>query len=209
MKQVIVYNYNALKSDFEVGCFTPNMQFVGFDRLSAYRKVAKIFADNGCKKVALADHYSDDCSGYVTAGVVKQIEVFKKAGLEVFGLRSPMNLQGEEAINHNIGMMIKLYKEKKIDCVFWRNDLWTARAINELGRAGIRVPADIAFFGMDNSPFSEFLPTPLSSIRLPVEKAVARVIELLENGSSGERVHLFECELVLRKSHGMSSNGNL
>ena len=87
---------------------------------------------------------------------------------------------------------------------FIRNDLLAAEVMNRLGDYGIRVPDDIALIGFSGSPYSGWLPVPLTTFEHPIEEMCRCTMFLLKSGnpSDNARSHIFENKLVLRKSHG-------
>ncbi|MEZ0093807.1 LacI family DNA-binding transcriptional regulator [Streptacidiphilus sp. EB129] len=90
------------------------------------------------------------------------------------------------------------------DAVFVGSDLMALGALPVLGRAGLRVPEDVALVGFDDSSAALACDPPLTTVRQPLEEMAARMAQLLlrqitEPGETQESV-LFRPTLVLRES---------
>ncbi|GAA4443434.1 LacI family DNA-binding transcriptional regulator [Phytohabitans houttuyneae] len=95
-----------------------------------------------------------------------------------------------------------LSESPDIDAVFAASDLLAAGALAELRRAGRRVPDDVAVGGFDDSRIARETDPPLTTIRQPLERVAADMVDVLlrlirrEPASS----RLLPTELVLRES---------
>lgn len=58
-------------------------------------------------------------------------------------------------------------------------DLIAVGAMNFLENSGLKVGSDVAVTGFDDDPMSEFLRTPLTSVRQPIDLLASQVIDLL------------------------------
>ncbi|GIF69160.1 LacI family transcriptional regulator [Asanoa ishikariensis] len=89
-----------------------------------------------------------------------------------------------------------------IDAVFAASDMLAAGAIDELRRAGRRVPEDVAVGGFDDSRIARETDPPLTTIRQPLEQVAREMVDVLlrlvrrEPASS----RLLPTELVVRES---------
>jgi LacI family transcriptional regulator len=79
-------------------------------------------------------------------------------------------------------------------------------AMRELQAAGIRVPADVAVVGFDDSHLGAMLTPPLTtvrqSMRLLGERACSMLLERIADPALGRRVERLPTELVVRESCG-------
>lgn len=87
------------------------------------------------------------------------------------------------------------------------NDLVALGALRALNEAGLDVPGDVAVMGFDDLELLEYLPTPLSTVRVPKRDMGKRAAEMLirhiesDDRVKPERVTL-EAKLVVRDSTG-------
>ncbi|MGB4779064.1 LacI family DNA-binding transcriptional regulator [Microbacterium sp.] len=89
------------------------------------------------------------------------------------------------------------------DALFIASDLMARGALAVLGRAGIRVPDDLAIVGFDDSPVATTVNPPLTTMRQPSHQqgeAMADVLLSLLAGRQPPHVTILPTELVLRAS---------
>jgi len=90
------------------------------------------------------------------------------------------------------------------DAILAATDHMAMGVLDFLNGQGYDIPGDVAVFGHDNLPISEFSNPPLSSIALPIEDLAKRtvhlLIDLMENPGAGENQNVLECTLEIRKS---------
>jgi LacI family transcriptional regulator/LacI family repressor for deo operon, udp, cdd, tsx, nupC, and nupG len=85
------------------------------------------------------------------------------------------------------------------------NDLVAIGVCRAIAEAGLRVPDDVAVVGYDDIPLLEYLPVPLTSVRVPTVAMGRMAAELLlrhvEGGPSvaTQKIYL-DAELVVRAS---------
>ena len=85
------------------------------------------------------------------------------------------------------------------------NDLVALGVCRALAERGLRVPTDVAVVGYDDIPLLEYLPVPLTSVRVPTFEMGRLAAELLlrhvEGGPSvpTQKIYL-DAELVVRRS---------
>jgi LacI family transcriptional regulator len=101
---------------------------------------------------------------------------------------------------------VRLLARSRPDAILCTNDLLAVGALAALHDAGLEVPGDVALVGMDNTPLSELMWPPLTSVDLgSAERARIAAELLLEriDGSEAEpRVVGVEPTLVVRASSG-------
>lgn len=91
----------------------------------------------------------------------------------------------------------------EFDALFCASDLMARGALAVLGRAGIRVPEDVALVGFDDSPVATAVQPNLTTVRQPSRgqgEMMADVLLSLLAGGHPERVTVLDTELVVRDS---------
>jgi DNA-binding LacI/PurR family transcriptional regulator len=89
------------------------------------------------------------------------------------------------------------------DALFVASDLMARGAFATLGRAGIRVPEDVAIVGFDDSPVATAVQPNLTTVRQPSHEqgeAMADILLSLLAGGQPPHVTILQTELVLRAS---------
>lgn len=95
-----------------------------------------------------------------------------------------------------------LARRPDLDAVFVASDLMALGAIDELRRAGRRVPDDVAVGGFDDSPVAASAVPPLTTMRQPFRRISAEMVRLLLGRISGDppATVILPTELVVRES---------
>jgi LacI family transcriptional regulator len=92
------------------------------------------------------------------------------------------------------------------DAIICGNDRTAIGAMRELQAAGIRVPADVAVVGFDDTRLSAMFTPPLTTIRQPMqligERACSRLLERITDPTLPPRVERLPTELIIRESCG-------
>lgn len=100
--------------------------------------------------------------------------------------------------------LLALPAEERPDAIFATNDLVALGALQELTRAGIHVPEDVALIGYDDIQFAASATVPISSIRQPAQEIGARAARLLvaaiADPSASVQHPVFTPALVARES---------
>ncbi|GAA1164788.1 LacI family DNA-binding transcriptional regulator [Nesterenkonia sandarakina] len=100
--------------------------------------------------------------------------------------------------------LLELPETQRPDAIFATNDLVALGALQELSRAGVRVPEDIALIGYDDIAFTASATVPISSVRQPAEEMGARAAELLvaaiEDPEAPVEHQVFTPSLLARES---------
>lgn len=91
------------------------------------------------------------------------------------------------------------------EAIFAFDDDSALEAIYALGQVGLRVPEDVAVVGFDDIHLAQYLAPPLTTVRVPVEKAgreaAHQLVRLITEGQAAP-VSLLPTELVIRRSCG-------
>ena len=91
----------------------------------------------------------------------------------------------------------------EFDALFVASDLMARGALAALGRAGIRVPEDVAIVGFDDSPFARTVNPQLTTMRQPSYEQGERMADMLLSilsGGTPDRVTILPTELIVRDS---------
>ncbi|GAA1140472.1 LacI family DNA-binding transcriptional regulator [Nesterenkonia lutea] len=100
--------------------------------------------------------------------------------------------------------LLELPSGQRPDALFATNDLVALGALQELARAGVRVPEDIALIGYDDIAFTASATVPISSIRQPAEEMGTRAAQLLvtaiDDPEAGVDHQVFTPSLIARES---------
>ncbi len=89
------------------------------------------------------------------------------------------------------------------DALFIASDLMARGALATLGRAGIRVPEDVAIVGFDDSPVATSVSPQLTTMRQPSREQGVQMADMLLAilaGGAPERIEILETELIERAS---------
>ena len=91
----------------------------------------------------------------------------------------------------------------EFDALFVASDLMARGALAALGRAGIRVPEDVAIVGFDDSPVARTVSPQLTTMRQPSHEQGERMADMLLSilsGGTPDRVTILPTELIVRDS---------
>ncbi|MGX1196011.1 LacI family DNA-binding transcriptional regulator [Metabacillus sp. SLBN-84] len=138
--------------------------------------------------------FKDRIKGYRTA--LESFEIQYNSNLVLVG----KSVDYLPALNE-----IKELLKQEPTAVLCLNDLIAMKTWSHAEDLGIRVGEDLSIMGFDNSPYSQFFKTGLSSVAQPVEErgriSARLLIERIENNQAGDfqRV-ILQPELVIRNS---------
>ena len=202
LDKVVIFKFDFLHSELEKAYLESGVELVGFDSEKSYREAAALFLRLGHRAVALND--IDRVSGAPLPGNERLLTAFEESGLKVFGVQPPADTPADEVPRKVAEAIAELYWREGVEAAFIRNDLLAAQIMPQLAEHGIRVPEDVALIGFSGSPYSRYLPVPLTTFEHPVEEMCRCTMELLDEKKTPEsaRCHIFENKLVLRQSHG-------
>ncbi len=206
LEKVVIFKFDFLNPKAENIYLENGIELVGFDSEQSYKETAGIFRLNGHSAVALNDVYMD--SNLPLPGNTKLFETFQNAGLKVYGLHPGNTASSSETSRLIAENLVKLHRGKSVRAAFIRNDLLSVEVMARLHNCGLRVPDDIALIGFSGSPYSRWLPVPLTTYEHPVAEMCRCTMDLLKTGSNSGKAqrHIFENKLILGKTHGIKSN---
>lgn len=95
-------------------------------------------------------------------------------------------------------------RSERPDAIFAANDLVALGALQELVRAGVTVPGDIALMGYDDIEFAASATIPITSVRQPAaemgERAAGLLVSAIEDAAASVEHPVFTPELIARES---------
>jgi LacI family transcriptional regulator len=92
--------------------------------------------------------------------------------------------------------------KKRPTAVFAANDNIALGVIAAAHRFGISVGQDLALVGYNDTPLSARLPTPLSSVRVPLAQIASTAIDLIVNPGKEPHIRKSMPTLIPRESSG-------
>jgi LacI family transcriptional regulator len=95
-----------------------------------------------------------------------------------------------------------LGKRSDVTAIACANDDMAAGVMLALHRAGFEIPRKVSVTGFDDTPMSEIVWPPLTTIRQPIKDLATRAVHLLvESQSNGDiRYEFLPFELIVRES---------
>ena len=167
------------------------------DNRGAAEALARHLADLGHRRIAFAGSLSNPDYRERFQGC--------RDALEAYGIRMDTD-QVYDVQAGDAAARMMLEDGLPYTAVFAASDLIAAALINRLREAGVRVPADVAVVGFDDSGIVRSTRPPLTSARQPIidlgRIALRRAIEMLDGriGRTGETV--LPVRVIIRESSG-------
>src|SRR6266480_2230462 len=105
-----------------------------------------------------------------------------------------------------------ILKKDRPDAFVCANDLTAGILMHTLISLGQRIPEDIRIVGIDDVKYARLLPVPLTTLHQPCRDigriALAVMLDRITNPDLPPRDVLLSCELIVRKSCGVSLQSN-
>jgi len=105
-----------------------------------------------------------------------------------------------------------IFKKDRPDAFVCANDLTAGILMHTLISLGQRIPEDIRIVGIDDVKYARLLPVPLTTLHQPCRDigriALAVMLDRITNPDLPPRDVLLSCELIVRKSCGVSLQSN-
>jgi LacI family transcriptional regulator len=182
-------------------------------------------ADLNIPSVTVANHtgaremtdYLIEQRGYRRIGFLAGPEDSEDAGARLQGYRDSMEAHGlgfspsliglggfsEQQAHETVTQWLR--RGLQVDAIFAADDDSAIGAMSAIAERGLLVPQEIAVVGFDDTRLSRYLTPPLTTVRMPIEKAgrlaVEQLIQLIKTGSTEQQVVL-PTELIIRASCG-------
>jgi LacI family transcriptional regulator len=145
-----------------------------FDRVFAHKECSTIVIDNYKAAYEITSHLiSQGCKNliHVTGNLLRNVYLDRYQGFKQALMDNNITFNEENLITnnltpedaHEVSQRI-LEMSPKPDAVFVSSDLCAANIMLELKKNGIKIPADIAFAGFNNDPYSKLVEPGLTTI---------------------------------------------
>lgn len=170
--------------------------FIGSDGYSAMRKAVKSLVSEGFRRIAsirvFAGVYSSDqrFRGIFDQLVAEDLPLSPELHRVIEDV--PLPEQGRRRIRELMQL------PEPPDAVVCTHDVIALNVFDELSRAGMRIPEDVALFGFDDRLYAAALR--LSSVKQPLVEIGRRAVDILLERSPARRQEFLPCELVIRES---------
>jgi len=170
-----------------------NHNGIRLDNAAGARAVADHFLERGRKRIVHIAGPEGNIDARERAESFRKALARKEVKFEVvqgdFSEES-----GEAAIRSLIG------SGASFDAVFAANDMMASGALQALREAGFAVPRDVAVAGFDDIPLARHIG--LTTVRVRIaelgERAIERLVDVLEGGNQAASQELHEPELIIR-----------
>jgi LacI family transcriptional regulator len=171
--------------------------------------------DNEAGAEAVADHLVSLGRKRIIhiAGASGNIDAIERAEAFVAAVRRRgarvETVQGDFAEQSGEDAIEALLKAgQQFDAVFAANDMMASGALQALGRAGVRVPEDVAVVGFDDIPLARHIGLTTVQVRIAElgERALDRLISILEGAEDRAGQELHKPELVIRSTTNPEAN---
>jgi LacI family transcriptional regulator len=127
------------------------------------------------------------------------IDALRRAGVE----EEPWTTTGDFTFKSGVEATERLLRDdSSVTAIACANDDMAAGVLLALHRARLEIPAAISVTGFDDTPMSEIVWPPLTTIRQPIQDLSERAVELLIENQSNGSIHYdaLKFELIVRES---------
>lgn len=178
---------HARRSDF----------YVDVDNAAGGRVATRYLISRGCRRIATI-------TGPLTMpAAADRLDGYREA-LTDAGLAPSVTADGDFTARGGAAAMQQILASGvEFDALFIASDLMARGALETLGRAGIRVPDDVAIVGFDDSPVATSVHPQLTTVRQPSHEQGMRMADTLLSilaGGSPPHATVLDIELVTRAS---------
>jgi LacI family transcriptional regulator len=172
---------------------------VGIDERSGGRALGEHLASLGHRRLGMVKGPPDHRAA--TLRYDGFVEALRSAGID----EDPWTATGDFTFKSGVEAAEKLLADGAgITALACANDDMAAGAMLALHRAGLEIPAEISVTGFDDTPMSEVIWPPLTTVRQPIQYFAERAVHMLfENqGQADAPVHYetIEHRLIVRES---------
>lgn len=158
---------------------------VSIDDRAAGRAIGEFLVGLGHRRFA----YIDGLEGHVSAGLRLQgfLEALARAGI---GRDAVEIVRGNFTFKSGVELSAKLLaRPDRPTALVCANDDMAAGSLLTAHKIGLRIPDDLSITGFDDTPVSEIVWPPLTTVHQPIRqlgaKAVERLVELIGSGGNG------------------------
>lgn len=201
-------NANSVES-----ALPPRLPAVLLNARGDVRSHSSFGVDNRRGVVDIVDHFRATGRDRVVhiAGPEGNVDADQRCGAFEEAMRgwksdeAPVVLRGDYSEEGGAGAVRQLVERgQPFDALFAANDMMAIGAMDELEARGIAVPEAVAVAGFDDVPISRHLGLTTARIRIDElgANAIARLIDIIEQGEDQTIQMLYPPELVVRASTG-------
>ncbi|MBN8648940.1 MAG: LacI family DNA-binding transcriptional regulator [Caulobacterales bacterium] len=173
----------ALENDCKVVCISSSSSsqnlasVIGIDDEKAGYEITKNLIEKGHRKFA----YIKGLEHHLSAE--KRFDGFIRATKEAkIKLDETLHLRGNFTFKSGIETAQKIFESKKEpSALICANDDMAAGALFSAHKFGLKVPEDISIVGFDDTPVSEIVWPPLTTVHQPLKEMGSEAVELLIN----------------------------
>lgn len=171
---------------------------IGIDEFAAARAVGEHLVSLGHRRLGFVKGPADHRAAALRYDGF--VESMRQGGI----LDDPWTATGDFTFKSGVEAADRLLAAKaNVTALACANDDMAAGAMLALHRAGLEIPADISVTGFDDTPMSEVIWPPLTTLRQPIKLLAERAVHMLVDGASSaaEPTHeLIAHQLVVRES---------
>jgi len=171
--------------------------YVDVDNVAGARDATAYLVDRGHRRIGTITGPPTMPAG------IDRLEGYREA-LAAAGLAGGPVADGDFTAEGGAAAMQRILEGgEAFDALFVASDLMARGALAMLGRAGLRVPEDVAIVGFDDSPVAMNVTPALTTVRQPSHEQGEQMVEVLLSllaGGSPPHVTMLETELVVRDS---------
>lgn len=176
-----------------------SLSSVGDDKLGGYLATRHLL-DLGHRRIGViaGPSYASSARGRVEGCG----EALREAGIALDPAYVIPSTFGIDSGSEAVQTLMQL--EKRPTAIFAVNDNTAIGALSALARLGLSAPDDVSLVGYNDIPIVSYLPTPLTTLRVPFDQIAINALDLLASDgvSDDDRIRLSAPTLIPRKSTG-------
>jgi LacI family transcriptional regulator len=186
----------AISAGEEARAIVPS---VGIDERAGGRAIGEHLVSLGHRRLAFAKGPADHRAAALR--YVGFLEALRAAGIQA----EPWTGTGDFTFKSGVEAAERLLREcPEVTALACANDDMAAGAMLALHRSGVKIPERMSVTGFDDTPMSEVIWPPLTTVRQPIKQLAERAVGLLfeTEGQSAEQPRYEEVphELIIRES---------
>ena len=183
-----IYNYYP-NNEWDELLVKNNIKLVGIDRKKCFLDIANFIQKHNHKNIfLLKSDYEYD-------------KLFEQANLKITSFQGTVTPDLKQLADNITLELIPLIKNKKVTAACFRDDELAGFVMQNLIQANLKIPDDISITGFDGMSFSACFEPPLTTLKIPVSEMVLNVLKNLSIQKKSNQLSLFECPIIIRKSH--------
>jgi LacI family transcriptional regulator len=172
-----------------------NLSGVGIDDWAAGRTIGQHLVALGHRRLGFVkgppDHQS---AGLRYDGFV---DALREAGIR----EAPWSAAGDFTFHSGVEAAEGLLRDREsVTALACANDDMAAGAMLALHRAGLEIPSAMSVTGFDDTPMSEVVWPPLTTVRQPIKFLAERAVHLLFEADARPKYECVDHELIVRES---------